>query len=235
MRLFFLTFLLFSPAIICAEDAHPVRCRFLSFGAAEDPVGLLTLNEKGAEIPCPLPTGALSKPVVCFAKDNLIAFFAATADKLPVATATIPAGLSAVLLIFVPVPHKPGDATAKSANWRVLVIEDSPKNFPDGGAFVANFYKQDIRFIIGEHKGMLHAAGSHGYPLPEQRNAFNMAPVVFELLQDDKWNVASESAMRFIPGIRYLIFAYEDPVSSRPRINIYPDIATPAVPVRQKP
>ncbi len=235
MRSLFLTFLLIFPAVLRAEDARPVRCRFLSFGVAEDPAGLLTLTEKGVEIPCPLPTGVLSKPVVCFAKDNLIAFFAATADKPPVTTATIPPGLSAVLLIFITGPQKTGATTTKSANWRVLVIEDSPKNFPDGGAFVANFYKQDIRFIIGEHKGMLHAAGSHGYPLPEQRNAFNMAPVVFELLQDEKWNVASESALRFIPGIRYLIVAYEDPVSSRPRINIYSDIATPVVPVRQKP
>lgn len=75
---------------------------------------------------------------------------------------------------------------------------------------------------------MLHAAGSHGYAMPQKLDDFNMAPVTFELLLDDKWRTASESSLRFLPGMRYLIFAYLDPVTSRPRISTCQDLAGPA-------
>ena len=182
------------------------------------------------EITCPLSSTQLSPKIVCFAKENTIAFLS-PADRKPLATATIPPGTNAALLIFV---QAPGQAEAAPPAWRVLVIEDSPKNFPDGGAFIANFYNKDIRFIVGEHKGMLHAAGSHGYAMPKERDSFNMAPVVFEFIQNDKWHIANESALRFLPGMRYLIFAYVDPASGRPRINTYQDFA-PATPVNAAP
>ena len=59
--------------------------------------------------------------------------------------------------------------------------------------------------------------------------------MTFEFLQDDKWRTASESTVRFLPGMRYLIFAYMDPTSGRPRISTYQDIApaeTPATPAK---
>lgn len=227
MRAILLPLVLLFPALVHAQEGRPVNCRFLSFGGTDDTASVLALSDKGAEVTCPLPSNELSKKVVCFAKQNTIGFFSSS-DKAPVATATIPAGLNTALLIFVQAPKKPEDVAAATPSWRVFVIEDSPKNFPDGGAFVANFYNKDIRFIIGEHKGMLHAAGSHGYAMPAVRDSFNMAPVVFELFQDEKWRVANESALRFLPGMRYLIFTYVDPVSGRPRISTCQDFTPPA-------
>jgi hypothetical protein len=140
--------------------------------------------------------------------------------------ANIPAGVKSALVIFVKLekPGTPG-AADKNAGWKVFVIEDSAKSFPDGGAYVANFYPGDIRFVIGEHKGMLKPAGTHGYEMPKQRDDFNMAPVIFEFKSGEKWRIANESSLRFLPGMRYLIFAYVDPVSGRPRINTYQDLA----------
>ena len=220
----FLTTLIF-PSIVAGQESRPVNCRFLSFGGGEEVISALTLNDKGSEIVCPLPSDQLSQKVVCFAKNNTIGFLAA-ADKTPMAAAAIPPGLSSVLLVFV--QSRRSAEVSSAAPWRVLVIEDSPKNFPDGGAFVANFNSKDIRFIIGEHKGLLHAAGANGYARPAERDAFNMSTVVFEVLENDKWRIANESALRFLPGMRYLIFAYTDPLSGRPRINTYQDFAPPA-------
>lgn len=232
MRAISIFLILLLPALVQAEDSRAVRCRFLSFGAASDPPAVISISDSGAETTCPLPSAGLSAAITCFAKANSIDFLSST-DRKPLATATIPAGVSAALLIFVQAPTTP-DATA-SPTWRVLVIEDSPKNFPDGGAFIANFYNKDIRFVIGEHKGMLHAAGSHGYELPQQRDSFNMAPVTFEFLQENKWHIANESALRFLPGMRYLIFAFVDPVSGRPRINTYQDFLQPTTPAKTSP
>ncbi len=216
--------------MLSAQEGRQIQCRLLSFGGTETPPAVIAAAEKGTEINCPLSSSQISRKVVCFAVGNQIPFLSA-ADRKPLATATIPPGVSSALLVFI---QAPGGTEAAAAAWKILVIEDTAKTFPDGGAFVANFYNKDIRFIIGEHKGLLRAGGLHGYPMPEERDSFNMAPVVFEFQQAEKWRIANESALRFLPGMRYLIFAYADPRSGRPRINTYQDMA-PAVPVKAVP
>jgi hypothetical protein len=224
MRLFLIPFLLLFPALISAQEIRQIQCRFLSFGGLENPPAVIAAAEKGAEVTCLLSSSQISEKIVCFAVGNKIQFLS-TIDRKPTATATIPPGVHSALLVFVQVPGSSAAAAAPAS--KILVIEDSAKTFPAGGAFIANLYNKDIRFIIGEHKGMLHAGGIHGYAMPEERDSFNMAPVVFEFLQGDKWRIANESALRFLPAMRYLIFAYVDPVSGRPRINTYQDFAPP--------
>lgn len=226
MRLIlFLTLLL--PSLGFAQDTRSVECRFLSFGGKDDSASAIALSDKGAEILCPLSSDRLSKKIVCFAKGDKISFISA-ADKKPLAVAAIPSGVRSALVIFVRTASAESKPSEPSG-WRVFVIEDSPKNFPDGGAYVANFFSNDIRFVIGEHKGMLRAAGSHGYAMPQERDDFNMAAVIFMFRNGENWRIANESSLRFLPGMRYLIFAYVDPVSGRPRINTYQDIAEPVV------
>jgi hypothetical protein len=225
MRFILLFVILFVPSLTRAQEGRQVSCRFLSFGGNGEPSTVLAMSGKGAEVICPLSDSQISARVPCFAVDNVINFLSSS-DKKAFASAKIPPGVNSALLIFVKTHTKPG-TPSETPTWRVLVIDDHHKNFPDGGAFVANFYNKDIRFIIGEHKGMLHAAGLHGYAMPKERDSFNMAPVVFEFQQGEAWRTANESALRFLPGMRYLIFAFVDPVSGRPRINTYQDVAPP--------
>lgn len=228
MRALCCCLLLLCPAVSHAQEFRKLSCRFLSLDSSSPTPPILNVAEKGAEIPCTVYTNSPSPAIFCYAKGNTINFISA-ADRKPAAAATIPAEGNAFILVFL--------AAAKAANalpWRVFVIENSDKNFPDGGAFVANFHNQDIRFIIGENKNMLRPAGSHGIPRPEKRDNFNMAPVVFEFLQEDKWRTASESMLRFLPGMRYLIFAYLDPESGRPRIVTYQDLRHVAKPPKPK-
>lgn len=218
MRLFSVLLFCAFHSLAVAQETRAVKCRFLGFQSSGGPASVIAASDGGIETNCPLPRHELSPPVVCHAKGNTIRFLS-PGDRKPAATATIPASAANAILVFVP-----GAADGKSPAWRVMVVEDSPKAFPDGGTYVANFYNKDIRFIIGEHKGMLHAAGSHGYEMPKKLDDFNMAPVMFELLQDDKWRTASESSLRFLPGTRYLIFAYVDPATGRARIHTCQDL-----------
>jgi hypothetical protein len=59
-----------------------------------------------------------------------------------------------------------------------------------------------------------------------------MAQVVFQFQQGDTWRTASESLLRFLPGMRYLILAYVDPASGRPRIATYQDFTPPPAPAK---
>lgn len=217
MRAFLLCLLLFYPLIGHAQEFKKISCRFLCLDAANPAPPLLNIGGKGVEIPCAIYTEELSPAVACMATENTINFIS-TVDRKPAATAKIPDNGKAFILIFV--------AAAKSPDalpWRVFVIDDSPANFPDAGAFVANFHNKDIRFVLGEKKLMLHSGGSHGFASPTKLDSFNMAPVSFEFEQDGTWRVAKESMLRFLPGMRYLFFAYVDPTSGRPRISTYRD------------
>jgi hypothetical protein len=226
MRFLFSSTVLLAASLCHAQEVRPVECRFLSFGSPGQIPSALALTDKGEEIECPLSNTKLSKKITCQAKGHKIPFISA-GDRKPMATATIPAGVNSALVVFVRFTAKDAAKPADSEGWKTYVIDDSAKSFPDGGAYVANFFSGDIRFVIGEHKGMLKAAMAHGYEMPKERDAFNMAPVVVEFRDGEKWRTANESSLRFLPGMRYLIFAYLDPLSGRPKINTYQDFAPP--------
>ncbi len=218
MRAFLLCLLTLCPLIGNAQEFKKISCRFLCLDSANPAPPLLNIGEKDSEILCTIYTEEISPAVACTAKDNTINFISSV-DRKPVATAKIPNNGKAFILIFVPAAKAP-DALP----WRVFVIEDSSANFPDGGAFVANFHNQEVRFVLGEKKLMLKSGSSHGFASPSKLDAFNMAPVSFEFQQKGTWRVAKESMLRFLPGMRYLFFAYIDPTSGRPKISTYRDM-----------
>lgn len=201
-----------------ASPLRPVDCRFLCLPGTPKPPPLLNTGEARQEAKVDVPMNVLSSVVRCFAERGTIRFLAAD-DGRPVAAASIPAGVDAVVLVFLPAA-----GAAESPAWRVLVIEDSPARFPDAGAHVANLYNGDIRFVIGEHRSLLPRGESHGFRRPQQRDPFNMAPVIVQFQDGESWRTASESTLRFTPGSRFLILAYIDPGSGRPRVATFPDI-----------
>ena len=222
MRAFILPIALLLPAFLQAQDARPINCRFLSFGGSAESASVINRTAKGEEIVCPLPTNGFSKSVVCYAKNNAIDF--SSSGKTPAATAIIPAGVKSVLLLFVATPKPPDENTAKSLPWRVFVIDDSPRKFPFGGAYIANLMDKEVRFEIAEHNGLLQADGAQGLAPPKERDDFNMVPLLIEIMQNDKWRTVDETSLRFLPGVRYLILAHEDATTGRPRIKSYQDM-----------
>lgn len=209
-----------------AAEEQLVSCRFVCMDGTKTPGALVVSGNEG-EVPCEVPAHKISQAVNCPAKGEAIQFLS-SGDRKPVASAKIPGGLKKAVLLFIP----PGQA-ASAELWRVFVIDDSPGKFPDGGALVVNFYSKDIRTVIGEHRVQLHSATSHAFTSPKQRDDFNMVQVVVQFEQAESWRTASESLLRFLPGTRYLICAYVDPESGRPRITTINDIAPPVL--SQKP
>ncbi len=210
----FLSALFFLPCM--AQEESQVSCRFIGLESTAPPP-MINVSASGAEITCKIPAGSMSVDTTCYAVDGSITFLSSV-DRKPAAIAKIPANVKRAILVFVSGPKNPG-----ALPWRVFVIEDSIKNFPDGGAFVVNFHNQDIRCVIGEAKNQLRPAGSLGVPLPQKRDDFNMAPVVVQFQIGEEWRNGSETMLRFLPGMRYLIFAYLDAKSGRPKVNTFQD------------
>ncbi|KAB2641074.1 MAG: hypothetical protein DVB26_05500 [Verrucomicrobia bacterium] len=217
MRLLCFCLLILCSVISHGQDARKVSCRFVYLGGTGPPPPLLNVLDKGTEVTCSIPTHTFSEPVVCCAKGNVISLVSSD-QRRPMAAARIPESVTAAILVLMP-----AEQPAAPAPWRVLVIEDSVKNFPDGGGFVVNLYSQDIRCTIGEKTLILKAGSDHGFARPTTRDAFNMAPVIFQFQQNDSWRTASETLLRFVPGMRSLMFADLNPVSARLSITTFQD------------
>jgi hypothetical protein len=215
MRFFLLTILIGALGFQTSQG-RDVKCRFLCFQTQPPP--FVTLNSKGEPVPIELGPDEISLPVVCNTDEgSRIALIDPVDLKKAIGAITVPSSAKAVIIIFLPVAANEPPAS------KMLVIEDTPDKFPDGGAFVANFQPQEIRFTIGEQKLMLKAGATYAVPQPKQVDDFNMAPVVFEFRKDEKWRTARETSQRFLPGIRYLMFCYIDPQNGRPRVSTFED------------
>lgn len=199
------------PILSHAQEGHKVTCRFLCVEGAVPPPPLVNVSAKGEELTCSVPADTISAPVVCFAKGESISFLTASELK-PAAIATLPANTTAAILVFAPAQKAP-DALP----WKISVMEDFSANAADGGALLVNFCTQDVRLSIADTTVTLQSGKAQRLARPEKLDAFNMAAAVFQFQQDDVWRTASESMLRFVPGMRYLIYAYLDPVTGRPR------------------
>lgn len=209
------------PAITAAQNVRPVDCRFLWFDAAVPPPVLVNTVPGAADVRCQIAGNKLSPVFRCFAAEGEIRFLNEE-DRSVVATAKVAADVKSAILVILPAP-KPAAGVPAVPGRRIYVIDESPGKFPDGGALIANFYNSDIRFVVGEHRNQLRAGGNHAVKQPEKRDNFNMAPVIVQFQHGEKWRTASESTLRFIPEVRYLILAHIDPATGRPRIATFTD------------
>jgi hypothetical protein len=211
---------------VSAQALRPVDCRLLWFDPETQPPVMVNLGPDGSAITCDFSPNTLSPSVRLHAGNGVIRFLD-DATRKPAAAATIPDKVNKAILVFIPAA-KAAAGNEAAATPRVFVIDDSPQSFPNGGAFVANLFSGDIRFVIGEHRNQLRTGNTLGLKQPVERDEFNMAPVIIQFQQGDSWRTASESVVRFIPETRYLILAYVDPASGRPRISTITDVV-PAV------
>ncbi len=198
------------------QAAAQISCRLLCFERAKDGTAVLVAaGADGEAVDCPLPLGMPSPPVPLPAKDGVIEFRKSPADPAPAAVARVPAGTNRVFILFVPQGEK-GDRLHET-----VVIEDSPKGFPQDGCVVLNLYQRNVRFVIGEHKVMLPPGRTAPLARPAERDDFNMSAVVFQFETGETWRTASESKIRFAEGQRHLFVTFVDPATKRPRLRSF--------------
>lgn len=204
--------LLFVAGIQTVFGGDPVSLRLVCFDEATPLSALVAGSEKGEKINVTISSNSFSAPILWEDGLKTISFYSAK-DSLFVATATLPAKIKSAILVLSPSPKD-----QNTSPWKITVIDDSPKNFEDGGALVANFFTNDVRFIIGDETLTLKPGESRNIPKPKVRDDFNMALVASQFQKGEAWVNTSENMLRFLPGSRYVIMAYSDPNSANPRI-----------------
>ncbi|MGJ8725631.1 MAG: hypothetical protein ACSHYB_13815 [Roseibacillus sp.] len=208
-----------APSLL-AQDLRPVECRFLALD--ERPDSILNAVGENKDIKVSILKNRISEPIECIAVNGRLNFIDGQSRE-PLASTPIPAKIKKAIIIFVEVPDQ--------KKWFIVPFEDSAEQFPKGGTHVVNLHSDDIRFILGESKEVLPPRKTKGFEMPEKRNEFNMAPVVFQFKnKKDEWVNGKETAYRFLPAIRYLLIAYIDPNNNRPRVKTFKDTFRPRPP-----
>lgn len=208
-----------SATTLIGQEARPVQCRFVA--VEETPGDLINAVSEGKEVAVKIMKGRISEPIECYAVEGRLNFLRADSRK-PVASTVVPKNIKQAVLIFVKATEK------GKSEWKILPFENTPKEFPAGGTRVVNLHSADIRFILGEENEILKPLQSKGFGLPKKRNDFNMAPVVFQFKNTrDEWINGKETSYRFLPSQRYLLVAYIDPRTKRPRVKTFKDLVRP--------
>lgn len=198
------------------EGAPPVACRFLCFARAKDGTAALVAAAPGGKAAdCPLPLSTFSKPVALLPAGGVIEFRKAAGDPAAVTSARIPAGMKQALLLFLP-----SEDEGKQLH-ETVVLEDSPKAFPADGSVVLNLYRQNVRFILGEHQILLPPGKTASLARPVKRDQFNMAAIAFQFQTGESWRTAAETMVRFPEGQRHLFVTFVDPATKRPRMRSF--------------
>ncbi|MEM1082906.1 MAG: hypothetical protein AAGI48_02200 [Verrucomicrobiota bacterium] len=222
MRAFLFGAVVVLGSLVQAEEVRDVECRFLCFGAARG-ASAMAVSDGGGEVKVPLYSNRLSKPVVCQAKGGEISFVSGE-DREPMAVATVPEGVEQAVMIFhkaMPVVDEEESGEQPDEVWKVCVIGLSKENFPNGGACIANVTGSSARYDIGEHEGTIEVGKFASIAAPEERNDFNQVPVIVETQAGDKWQKISETPVRFVEGMQFLITVDQAAKSGRKAIHQY--------------
>lgn len=211
-------------SLMQAQEVKAVACRFVAL--EETPPAMLNIAGEKNQVAVKVLSNRISDPIECFTVDGKLSFFDA-GTKQPIVSTPVPAKIKQAIFVFLKV-----DKEGKPA-WKLFPIENTAESFPAGGSHVVNLHSSDIRFILGQTREVLKPNQSKGFQMPTQRDDFNMAPVVFQFKNSrDEWINGKETSYRFLPTSRFLLIAYIDPRTKRPRVKTFKDTIRPKIPVQ---
>lgn len=192
---------------LLAQETPAVTVRTFCF--QRDPSGIDKLAVKSPGQPViemKFPESFFSpKTKVPVTGGKVIFFNAANPGGAPISVATIPDGMKSVFILFFPV-----EGDKDKMVYRTSVIDASLQGVPKDGAMVMNLYPKEVRAVIGEHRLVIKPGSFAGVARPNQRNDYNMSPVVFLAETDGAWKVMSETLVRFPEKNQQFFISYPD-------------------------
>ncbi len=201
------------------ENRH-VSARLVYFEQSSGDPSDIFYNNDGQFVKC-TPSGSVGiAPVACpvDAAGKVVFTRTAALDQV-VATANVPASISQAVFLFLR-NSNPG----KTAIYQILVIDEAYKTFPKGGSFICNLSPRNARVTLGEAKYLLPPGKPVHVKRPDQKDAYNMAPLQMQIQgEGDEWNNLKDTMLRFSESERYFIITYlED--GKRPSVKIYKQV-----------
>ena len=146
----------------------------------------------------------------------------------PIAHMEIPANVKDPLLILLPALTETGDAT-----YKILVIDRSLGNFPEGSYRLINFSPRDVRGLIGKAKVYAAARKMSSFN-PSDTDAHQL-DVYFQYKEKESWETFGRTRWVTDKKKRGLLCAYLDPRTRRMNIRGIPMSLIPPLPEKEAP
>jgi len=206
------------PASVRAQEAASVEIRILCFERDATGIDKLTVIQPNQpKINLKFPESFFSPKTKVPVVEGKIGFYnPANLAGAPIAIATIPAGMKSGIVLFF--PAEPGK---DNLVYRTSVLDASMEGIPQDGALVMNLFDKEVRVVIGEHRLVLKPGKSTTVVRPQDRNDYNMTPVVFLTEVNGEWKTASETLVRFPEKLQQLFVSYSDSQSKRLSFRAY--------------
>jgi hypothetical protein len=199
-------------------EGRRVNARLVYFEQSPgDPVEIY-FNNGGEFVKCS-PTGSVSgTPVACPVDASGKVTFTGTSTSSPVlATAHVPEDVSQAVFFFL---RSPGGVSA----YRILVVDESLKTLPKGGSFICNLSPMNARVTLGGAKYLLPPGKPVFLNRPEQKDAYNMAPLQMQIEgEPEVWKSLKDTMLRFSETERYFIVTYMEG-GRQPSVKIYKQV-----------
>lgn len=206
------------PASVRAQEAASVEIRILCFERNATGIDKLTVIQPNQpKINLKFPESFFSPKTKVQVVEGKIGFYnPANLAGAPIAIATIPAGMKSGIVLFFP-----AEAGKDNLVYRTSVLDTSMEGIPQDGALVMNLFDREVRVVIGEHRLVLKPGKSVTVVRPQDRNDYNMTPVVFLTEVNGEWKTASETLVRFPEKLQQLFVSYSDSQSKRLSFRAY--------------
>ena len=133
------------------------------------------------------------------------------------ASAKLAPDLKQVIVIVLPAPA--GERPA----YRMLVIDDSEKAFPNGESRVISLINGESAIQAGEHKLPVHPGKIAAVPPVKKVDEFNMAQTNFYYQQGGSWVAFAERQLQFLDACRRLFIIHATPGALQPTVTTIVD------------
>jgi hypothetical protein len=139
-------------------------------------------------------------------------------------SASLPDNARKIIALIVPSRAQAGPP------YRILVLGDSPADFPGGESRIVNLIPRTAALHAGEHKLTVEPGKTAELPPVREVNGFNMAQTNFYYRKDESWILFTERQVKFLDEFRRIFLIHATPGAVQPSVTTVRDVAPAPAP-----
>jgi hypothetical protein len=205
------------------QQAAPVQVRAVLHDPVNPVANLFYTDNTGAVQPLEFRPQDLTGPLLMIPANGSLVLHdkAAVNPEKPeaslAASIKVPPGLKRAVVVVLPAP------TGKKPAYRMLLIDDSEKAFPQGDSRALSLINVETAIQAGEHKLPVKPGSIANVPAVRKVDEFNMAQTNFYYQQDGSWVAFAERQLQFLDATRRIFIIHATPGAHQPTVTTIVD------------
>ena len=204
--------------------AVPVQIRAMLLDPVRPVANLFYTDQTGAVVKLNFRPRDLTRPLLTLPVNGSLVLYNKTsidpenpAESLGASVKLKPNIKQAIVLVI------PAPADKKPA-YRMLVIDDSEKAFPNGESLALSLVGVETAIQAGEHRLPIHPGKITRVPPVRKVNEFNMAQTNFYYQKGGAWVAMTERQLQYLDVCRRLFIIHATPGALHPTVTSIVDV-----------